>query len=248
MSLLKVDDIRVSESGKLLLDGLSFDINEKGIYAILSKNIKAKTALAKALSGVSGVDSGRIVFRDTDLFQKGKGISPKAKIGYMPSSSFFYPDMTVYETLDFTGRLRGVEADKRVRQIKAALDFVLLSEKGEALVEHLGASEKKRLAFANTLIGNPSLLVLDDPMAGVSSEDKALICDLISSLAEKKAVIILTDRVGDAKKLAHTVGILSNKKIVLWETVEKIKDKLSGDEDALFKTYLAFSEDEEEEK
>ena len=104
------------------------------------------------------------------------------------------------------------------------------------------------MAFANTLIGNPSLLVLDDPMAGVSSEDKALICDLISSLAEKKAVIILTDRVGDAKKLAHTVGILSNKKIVLWETVEKIKDKLSGDEDALFKTYLAFSEDEEEEK
>jgi G:T/U-mismatch repair DNA glycosylase len=52
--------------------------------------------------------------------------------------------------------------------------------------------------------------------------------------------------VGDAKKLASTVGILSNKKIALWETVDEIKERLSGDEDALFKTYLAFSEDEEE--
>ena len=246
MSLLKVENISYRESETLLLDGLSFEINEKGIYAILSKNKKAKTALAKALSGVVTLSGGKIIFKDVELSQRKDGIAAKAKIGYMPSECFFYPDMTVCETLDFTGRMRKTDTDKRVRQIKAALEFVFLTEKADALVKDLTASEKKRLALANTLVGNPSLLVLDDPMAGVNSEDRTLISDIISSLSEKKAVVILTDRVGDAKKLASTVGILSNKKIALWETVDEIKERLSGDEDALFKTYLAFSEDEEE--
>ena len=246
MSLLTVNEIKASESGAILLDGLSFEINEKGIYAILAKNKKAKTLLARVLAGISELDSGEIIFKDTALSNKKDGIAAKAKIGYMPSECFFYSDMTVYETLDFTGRMRKTDTDKRIRQIKAALEFVFLTEKSEALVKDLTPSEKKRLALANTLVGNPSLLILDDPMAGVNGDDRTLISDIISSLSEKKAVVIITDRVGDAKKLASTVGILSNKKIALWETVEEIKERLSGDEDALFKTYLAFSENEEE--
>ena len=248
MSLLRAEKIRVSEQGALVLDELSFEINEKGIYAVLAKNEKAKNTLARALAGIACLDSGSIIFKDTEPSQKGEGLAVKAKIGYMPNECFFYPDMTVYETLDFTARMRKTEGDKRVRQIKAALEFVLLTEKGDALIKDLSSSEKKRLSLANALVGNPSLLVLEEPMLGVYNDDRAFIAGLISTLGEKKAVVILTDRVGDAKRLADTVGIVSNKKMVLWETHKEIKERLSGDEDALIKTYLAFSENEGEER
>ena len=67
MSLLTVNDIKASESGTILLDGLSFEISEKGIYAILAKNKKAKTLLARVLAGISELDSGEIIFKDTAL-------------------------------------------------------------------------------------------------------------------------------------------------------------------------------------
>ena len=241
--ILKAEDLRASENGKCVLDGVSFEIEEKGIYVILAKSAEERSALARALAGALTLDGGSIFYKDIELSDKKDGRALKAKIGYAPQKSFLYPDMTVYEVLDFTGKMRGVPTDKRVRQIKEALELVFLSQKGDVLIKALNASESKRLHLANTLIGNPSTLIFDEPTANAHAEDSELICDVLEMLGSKKTVLIFTEKISLANKLAKHIGIMSNGKMALWSTLENINEKLDGDPNALIKTFLAFSDD-----
>jgi ABC-2 type transport system ATP-binding protein len=241
--ILKAENLSASENGNLVLDGVSFEIEEKGIYVILSKSEDERNALSKALAGILKLDGGSILYKDIELSDKKEGRALKAKIGYAPQKSFLYSDMTVYEALDFTGKMRGVPTDKRVRQIKEALEIVLLSQKGDVLIKALTPTESKRLHLANTLIGNPSTLIFNEPTANASAEDSELICDVLEMLGSKKTVLIFTEKISLANKLAKHIGIMSNGKMALWSTLENINEKLDGDPNALIKTFLAFSDD-----
>ena len=245
MSLVKVENINVIVDNKTVLDNLSFEIEEKGVYAILAKSALQRTTLAKALAGIAELDGGKIFYKDNELCGGKKGNAVKAKIGYLPQKSFLYPDMTVYEILDLTGKLRKVSVDKRIRQIKEALELVILSDKSEALVKSLDAAETKRLLLANALIGNPSVLILDEPTVSLPPDDVALVKEIVAMLGEKKTVIIFTDKVALANDTASNIGIMSKGKIELWSSLENIKQKLNNDPNALLKTFIAFSDDGE---
>ena len=241
MSILSVKNLKVTDDGKNIVDDVSFDIDQKGIYAILGKSGSGKTELAKALVGILDYE-GKIFYKDAELSQKGKNAAKlKAKIGYVPQKSFLYPDMTVYETLDFTARMRGVDSDKRIRQIKEALELIGISSLSEALVGDLTSSDKKRVMFANALIGNPSVIILDEPTVSVNPDDAELLRDLIAMLGERKTVLIFTEKILLANELATTIGIISKGRLELWSSLEVIKEKLNGDPNALLKTFMAFT-------
>ena len=242
MSLLKVENLKATLDGNLLLKDVAFEIEEKGIYAILGKSEAERTALAKSLAGILKTDGGRILYKDNELSNSKKGNAIKAKIGYIPKKCFLYPDMTVYETLDFTGKMRKVSPNKRVRQIKEALELVILSNKSEALVKSLSYAEKKRLLLANALIGNPSVLILDEPTENLPPDDVALVKEVIGMLGERKTVLIFTEKLSLANDMAKHIGIMANGKMELWSSLENIKQKLDNDPNALLKTFMAFSD------
>ena len=242
MSILKIENLNVSADNEILLDGLSFEIDKKGIYAILAKSSELLTVLANVLSGVISPDGGSIFYKDIELTENKKGKELKSKIGYVPKQSFLYPDMTVFEVLDFTGKMRGVSPDKRVRQIKEALELLALSNKSEVLVKHLSFSENKRLLLANALMGNPNILILDEPCAGVMSDEADIIRDVLEMLGERKTVVILTEKVTFANSIAKHIGIIANGKMALWSTLDNIKEKLNNDSKALSKTFVAFTD------
>lgn len=243
MSILTVENLKKHTSYGAVLSGVTFSAEEKGVYAILGKASSGKSTLCEVLAGASEIDGGKVYFKDVSLYPDTReSRRAKAKIGYMPSSVFFYPDMTVFEVLDFTGRLRKVSPDKRFRQIKEALELLALSSKSEALVKALTVSEKKRLALANALVGNPSLLLLDDPTSRVTAEDAELIRNVIAMLGEMKTVFLFTDKTSEASALAKHVGIIADGKIVLWSTLDDIKSKFSSNDNALLITFEAFSE------
>lgn len=238
MSILEVTNLKKDN----VIEEVSFSIDEKGVYAFLGKASSGKSTLAEILAGASETDGGKVIFRDVDIYKNTRqGKSAKAKIGYVPENIFFYPDMTAFEVLDFTGRLKKVDPDKRFRQIKEAFELLAISEKSEVLVKHLTLSEKKRLAFANALVGNPSMLVLDDPTSKVSAEDAELIRNTIAMLGEFKTVLLFTDKCVEAETLAKNIAILSEGKIVLWSTLDEIKEKFGDEKGALLKTFEAFS-------
>ena len=243
MSILKVEGLSKKFGSQVVLNKINFSIEEKGVYAILGKKDSGKSTLAAILAGCCEADGGSVTYNDTLFAPDDKRCKQiKKKIGYVSEKCFFPTDMTVFELLDFTGRMRGVSPDKRARQIKEALELLLLSEKREVLIKGLTLSERKRLSLANALVGNPSVLILDEPIANASAEDAELIKDLVSMLGEKKVIIILTERTSDADALASQIGIISGGETVLWESLEQIKLKIDGDRNALLKTFLAFTD------
>lgn len=243
MSLLKVENLKITVDGASVIEDVSFEIEEKGIYVILGKNEFERTLLAKALAGVTALTGGSIFYKDIELSNKKQSKKLRTKIGYVPKESFFYPDMTAYEVLDFTGKLRGVSVDKRIRQIKEALELVALSELKDAFVKDLNFSEKKRLLLANALIGNPNVIIIDEPCVNVLSEDSELIREVIEMLGERKTVVILSEKISLANELAKYIGIISSGKIVFWSSLDNIKEKLDNDPNALLKIFVAFTDD-----
>ena len=242
MSILKVENISKKSEDGVILDAISFEIEEKGVFAILGKKDSEKTALANVLAGCSALDSGEIVYKDINVYSNSKNNRlAKAKIGYVPQEITFFDDMTAFEILEFAGKLRKVETDKRIRQIKEALEIVGLSDKYEVLVKDFSLSEKKRLSLAHALIGNPSLIILDEPTAQISLEDAALFKKIIMMLGDKKTVILLTDKINLAQSVATNVGIMSNGTIKLWESADALKTRYEGDDNFLIKAFSAFS-------
>ncbi len=242
MSILELNNIiKIGEDGNVL-DGIYLDIEEKGIYSILGKKASEKTALAEVLSGCASIDEGAMIYRGISVYSSAKNNrEAKMKIGYVPKEISFIADMTVYDILDFTGRLRKVSSNKRVRQIKESLELVNLSSKHEVFVSELDASEKKRLSLANALIGNPSMIILDEPTEAVRANDAEIIKGLIRMIGAKKVIILLTDKVSLAEEMATTVGVISNGEMTLWESVENLKERYAGDESFLTKAFVEFS-------
>ena len=243
MSLLKTENLSVTVDGLTVLEDISFEIEEKGVYAVLGKAELERTTLARALAGLVDSDSGNIAYKDVVLDNTKKGRAIKSKIGYLPKKSFLYPDMTAYEILDFTGRMRKVSPDKRVRQIKEALELVMLSSKSEVFVKSLTVAEQKRLLLANALIGNPSTIILDEPTENLAPDDVALFKETVAMLGKKKTVLLFTDRLSLANELADYVGIIFKGKISFWSSLLSVREKLDGDPNALLKIYAAFTDD-----
>ena len=242
MSILEVKNIvKKNDKGTVLKD-VSFNIDEKGIHAILGKKASGKVELAQVLAGCSDIDGGEVVYREVSMYSNAKNNKiVKTKIGYVPENISFFPDMTVYEILDFVGKLRGVDTDKRVRQIKEALEIVELSNKYEVFIKELTLSERKRLSLAHALIGNPSLIILEEPTGQISLNDAELIKNLIVMLGDKKIVILITDKTNLVQDIAKNVGIMSNGKMTLWESVDNLKSRFEGDDNFLIKAFVSFS-------
>ena len=242
MSILELNNITKTDGDTTVLDGVYFEIEEKGLYAILCKNSSERVALAEVLAGCASIDEGMMVFRGIPVYANDRNSrEAKSKIGYVPSETFFFGDMTVFDTLDFTGRMRKVSSNKRVRQIKESLELVNLSSKCEVYVSELSISEKKRLALANALIGNPSMIILDEPTESVSANDADIIKGLIHMIKDKKLIILLTDKTSLAQEMAMHAGVLANGEITLWDYMENLKERYEGEEDFLSKALDEFS-------
>lgn len=242
MSILELNNITKTDGDTTVLDGVYFEIEEKGLYAILCKNSSERVALAEVLAGCASIDEGMMVFRGIPVYSNDRNSrEAKLKIGYVPSETFFFGDMTVFDTLDFTGRMRKVFSNKRVRQIKESLELVNLSSKCEVYVSELSISEKKRLAIANAMIGNPSMIILDEPIESVSANDADIIKGLIHMIKDKKLIILLTDKTSLAQEMAMHAGVLANGEITLWDYMGNLKERYEGEEDFLSKALDEFS-------
>ena len=140
MSILELSNIIKTDGETTVLGGVYFDIEEKGLYAVLCKNSSERVALAEVLAGCASIDEGMMIYRGISVYADSKNNrEAKLKIGYVPSETFFFNDMTVFDTLDFTGRMRKVSSNKRVRQIKEkAIRTLRKSTKNKILKAYLG--------------------------------------------------------------------------------------------------------------
>lgn len=222
------------------LQNLSFSIKKGGIHGILSPTgAEASTLLAilaGALTGAAG--SLTIQLQDKESLSSSAKKSPKSanawkgKIGYVPKTPEYYRNMTVYEILDFVGEARGCASELRLRQIEEALELVGLSEKENRLFEKLSVNEKKKASIAAALLGNPSVLLIDEPLLGASSaEDKREICSLLRMLGKLKTVVLAGSELSMMRELCEDVVILSGGELIANGSFAELEENLARSEE-----------------
>lgn len=238
--VLKFHDISKSYGKTRALQHFSVELSE-GVYALLGPNGSGKTTLMNILTGNLRADAGHITFADgtnapEDIAAMGKRF--RKHLGFMPQSPGMYGNFTLEEFLWYIATLKDVGSDlsekERKALIKAQIDGVLqaveLSDVSHRRIGTLSGGMKQRLALAQAVLGDPKILILDEPTAGLDPKQRIAVRNYISRIALDKIVIIATHVVSDVEFIAKEIIMLRKGEVLCMapqqELLQKIVDKV----------------------
>lgn len=195
-----------------------------GVYAILGPNGAGKTTLMNCVTGSIRQTSGSIFFNGEDV-RKMKS-SFRAKLGYLPQSFGFYPTFTVIQVLRYFAKLKNVKDPESV--IERSLKTVNLTEEANVKVKGLSGGMLRRLGIAAALLGDPEVLILDEPTAGLDPKERIRFRNLISEVGFQRIVVLATHIVSDVEAIAKNVVLLRNGTILSASEPEPLISSMNG--------------------
>lgn len=224
--MLGIKDLKKTyPSGIQALKGITLEV-PSGMFGLLGPNGAGKTTLMKIVATLLEPDSGRVEMNGVDLITR----KDKARrmLGYLPQEFGLYPTLTAEQMLDYFARLKGV-TDKKQRRglIGALLERVNLSSARKQRLGGFSGGMRQRLGIAQALIGEPELIVVDEPTAGLDPEERARFHNLLSETASENTVVILsTHIVSDVSNLCSRMAIIRQGAILASCTPQKAIDQL----------------------
>jgi len=215
-----VDNLNKKFKDKNVLNDLNLNINE-GMFGLLGRNGAGKTTFMRILTTLLEKDSGNIKINGIQIEDKN---SIRKIIGYLPQNFSFYPNMTVYETMDYLGVLSKISKKDRRKRITMLLDEVHLFDERQTSVKALSGGMKRRLGIAQALINKPKVLIVDEPTAGLDPEERIRFRNLLAEVSNNKIVILSTHIVGDIEATCDNIGILDKGKLIYKGNSETLRD------------------------
>lgn len=220
--------------GKLkVLKNLNFKF-EHGIYGILGPNGAGKSTLMNLISDITDRSSGSIEYDGKDI--KVLKDEYRKKIGYLPQNIGLYPEFTLEETLEYFAYLRGVNKSETESRICDVLEYTNLSLKRKDKVGTFSGGMKRRAAIAITLIGNPELIIFDEPTVGLDPKERIRFRELLLKIKQDKIILLSSHIVSDLDKVADNILIMKDGRIV---------DDVENNNVDLEDKYMMFFKDDE---
>lgn len=213
---LVIEKITKSYGTTLALSQFTTEL-ESGIYALLGPNGSGKSTLMNIITDNLKADSGQITY--TDSTEKNEdvikmGVRFREKLGFMPQYPGMYPNFTVERFMWYMAALKGIDKKTAETQIHEILNAVELSDSTRKKIGALSGGMKQRLCLAQAVLGNPEILILDEPTAGLDPKQRIAIRNYISKIAFNKIVIFATHVVSDIEYIADRIIILKKGEIV----------------------------------
>ena len=226
--MLKIEGLKKTYGNRTqALKGIDLEV-PGGMFGLLGPNGAGKTTLMKILATLLAPDEGAAVLNGIDLIaQKGKA---RRVLGYLPQEFGFYPTLTAEQTLDYFVKLKGITDDRERRTlIDALLERVNLSPARGQRVGGFSGGMRQRLGIAQALIGQPELIIVDEPTAGLDPEERVRFHNLLSETAGETAVILLsTHIVSDVSNLCGRMAVIRQGKILASTTPSEAVRQLDG--------------------
>lgn len=202
---LKLEHISKSYGKNKALSDFSMTFTP-GIYALLGPNGSGKSTLMNIITDNLKADAGEIFFDGENV--KKMGVRFREKIGFMPQYSGLYPNFTAREFLFYMATLKDIPKKQMKDAVEAVLSAVELSDVAGQKISSFSGGMKQRLALAQATLGDPEIIILDEPTAGLDPKQRISVRNYISSIALKKIVIIATHVVSDIEFIAKDAIIL----------------------------------------
>ncbi len=226
--MLVIKDLtKTYSSGVQALRGVSLDL-PAGVFGLLGPNGSGKTTLMKIVATLLEPDSGTVEMNGADLITRKD--HTRRMLGYLPQDFGLYPTLTAWQMLDYLAKLKGVTNKKeRHALIDVLLDRVNLSAERTQRLGGFSGGMRQRLGIAQALIGEPQLIIVDEPTAGLDPEERLRFHNLISENASENTVVILsTHIVSDVANLCSYMAIIRKGKIISTCTPRQAVDQLKG--------------------
>ena len=204
------------------LDDISFKIEKGEIVGFLGKNGAGKSTTLKIIAGILEPTEGTVLINGEKYNKKNK-----IKIGYMAENAPLYEGLTVREFIDFMGEMRGIKKRERKIQVNELIEKLSLKDAEKKLIKNLSKGYRQRASLAGALIGNPEILILDEPSIGLDPKQIIEFRELIKSLKEKYTVIISSHILTEVSQICERVIIIESGKILAIDTPEKLEKEAS---------------------
>lgn len=197
-----------------------------GIYALMGPNGSGKSTLINVLTDNLKADSGEITYDGENTLKM--GVKFREKIGFMPQYPGMYPNFTIDKFMWYMASLKGLKKDDAARQIADVLEAVELSDIPNRKINALSGGMKQRLALAQAVLGDPEILILDEPTAGLDPKQRIAIRNYIAKIALEKIVLIATHVVSDVEYIAKEVIFLKKGQITDLAPAHELASKIEG--------------------
>ncbi|MEN9661585.1 MAG: hypothetical protein RL324_534 [Verrucomicrobiota bacterium] len=225
--MIEVKGLVKTYGTKRAVDGVTFNVRRGDILGFLGPNGAGKSTTMKVITGYLPPTAGSVTVNGIDVTQD--PVATKRLIGYLPESAPAYGEMTVTEYLNFLADIRGYRTkEARQAQVERAIGLTHLEGVRRQTIETLSKGYRQRVGFAQALLHDPAVLVLDEPTDGLDPNQKHEVRLLIRQMAAEKAVILSTHILEEVDAICNRVIIISQGKIVSDETPEKMHARKSG--------------------
>lgn len=222
---LDIIDLTKQYGSTVALSNFSYKFTA-GIYGLLGANGAGKSTLFKLLTDTISRDNGKILWNNKDIISLGRAF--RSVLGYMPQQQGYYKEMSIKEFLKYMGRLKGIPYPLLNNQIDELLSIVDLINVANRKMDHLSGGMRQRALLAQALLGNPQILILDEPTAGVDPQERIRIRNHIASIAKDRIVLLATHIVSDIECISNQVLLMNKGKLVLSGTPKELMDSLQG--------------------
>ena len=207
----------------MALDDISFCVGS-GVFGLLGHNGAGKTTLMKALVTVLSPSAGTIRVCGFDSRKQGNEV--RERIGYLPQELAMYPSLSVFDFVNYMAELKGIHDKKAVNEV---LEQVEMLEFSKRKIKQLSGGMKRRVGIAQALIGNPQILVVDEPTAGLDPEERVRFRGLLSRYArEGRTVLLSTHIVEDVHQLCEELAVLRKGRLFYAGTSATLLERVKG--------------------
>lgn len=206
------------KAGKKALNDVSLQIESPSLIGLLGPNGAGKSTLMKLLVAELIPTSGKILIDGVPLLKNERKL--KASLGYLPQSFGLYDELTVWQFLDYMAALKGIKNSKKV--IKEVIEKTNLTEKRKARISTLSGGQRQRVGIAQALMGNPELLIFDEPTVGLDPEERINFRNLFSKTAQDKIVLLSTHIIEDVQSVCDKLIVINHGQILFTGTPEEL--------------------------
>ncbi len=234
--ILKLEGLTKNYKDKVALDGITFSFTP-GIYGLLGPNGAGKSTMMNLITDNLTPTKGRVLLDEKSIDELGSEY--RKLLGYMPQQQNIYPELSLRRFLYFMASLKGLKKSEAQKDINHYVRMVKLEDVLGKKLGTFSGGMKQRALIAQALIGNPGILILDEPTAGLDPKERIRIRNLISEVARDKIVIIATHVVTDIEFIAKEIIMLNSGNIIRSGSPSELLSELDG------KVWNIFLSDEE---
>ena len=219
--MIEVKNVSKKYGSYVAVDNISFRVNDNEIVGFLGPNGAGKTTTMNMITGYIEPTSGRIIVDGYDVMKNPR--KAKRQIGYMPENVPMYKDLTVKEFIKYMAELKGLKGKEKKDDIERVIEETGLSNVTSKLIKYISKGYKQRVGLAAALVGNPDVLILDEPTVGLDPKQIKEIRGLIKSLGKRHTVILSSHILSEVSQICEKVIIINSGKIVTVDTAENLE-------------------------